>query len=101
MKQLLILLVAFIASCTNQQHVERQENKKAHDHENAIEAVSLNNGAKWKADEATKKNLAAMVQVVNDTTYGDDKNRQQLYASMQTKIDTLVDQCRMKGTVHE
>src|SRR5262245_11114166 len=101
MKQLIILLLVAIASCTNQQSAERQENNKAHDHQNSAETVPLNNGGKWKADEATKKNVAVMVQVVNDTTYAGAENKEQLYTSMQTKVDTLVDQCRMKGPEHE
>ena len=56
---------------------------------------------KWKADEATKKNVAAMMQIVADSTYTDAAKRVQLYTNLRARIDTLVQQCTMKGPEHD
>lgn len=99
MKQLLILLFAVMASCTNPQLGKQQENKESNKKDNAL-VVPLNKRAKWKADGSTKKNVVAMMQEVNDTIYADAKKREQLYESVQSGIDTLVKQCSMKGEEH-
>jgi len=100
MKKLLIFLIVAVAACTNQSNTEQQANKTAIEEESTA-AAPLNNGSKWKADEATKKNVAEMAQVVNDTIYADATKRMQLYATLQTKIDTLVKQCSMQGAEHD
>jgi len=101
MKQLLVLLLAAMASCTSQQTPKQPEDNGVHDKHTATETVPLNNGIKWKADEATKKNVAAMVQVVNDSILHTASKRQQLAASIQSQLDTLIKQCRMKGAEHD
>ena len=101
MKKLLILLTVAIAACTSHINTEQKGNENTNEQENTTTAIPLNNGSKWKADEATKKNAAAIVQVVNDVNYADAGKREQLYASVQTKIDTMVMQCRMQGAEHE
>lgn len=101
MKKLLILLTVAIAACTSQVKTEKKGNENPNEQENTITVIPLNNGNKWKADQATKKNVAAMVQVVNDGNYADTGKRRQLYANVQTKIDTLVIQCSMQGAEHE
>jgi hypothetical protein len=101
MKQLLIVLLVVIASCTSHQSAEQQANEEAKDDAHAAATVPLNSGTKWKADEATRKNVAAMVQVVEDSGYADATKRKQLYASLQSKTDTLIKQCRMQGAEHD
>lgn len=101
MNQLLIILLVLIVSCTNRQSGEQQENKISNDSEKVAETVPTNIGTRWKADEATKKNVTSMQQVVNDIAYADASKRSQLYANMKAKIDTLVKQCSMKGAEHD
>ncbi|MGN6165326.1 MAG: hypothetical protein ACTHOF_12370 [Flavisolibacter sp.] len=101
MKQLLIMVLAILVSCTSKQTAEQHENSAANDNEKKVVTVPSNNGAKWKADEATKKNVAAMVQVVSDSTYADAGKRKQLYTNLQTKVDTLVKECSMQGAEHD
>ena len=64
-------------------------------------SLQLNNGAKWKADEATRKNVAAIVNVINDSINVGLNNRAQLTKQLQIRIDTLVQQCKMKGPDHD
>lgn len=42
-----------------------------------------------------------MMQVVNDGTYQNAAKRKQFSAAVQTRIDSLVKQCTMKGAEHE
>ena len=100
MKQLLIMMLAAFVSCNSQQTAEQHENNTANDSENKVATIPLNSGAKWKVDEATKKNVAIMVQVVSDSTYADAGKRKQLYITLANKIDTLVKECSMKGAEH-
>lgn len=99
MKQLLVLLLAFITSCTSPSSNEQQQNNHANDDKAAT--VPLNNGAKWKADSTTKKNVAALVQIVNDNTYQDAGKRKALSVSLRNQLDTLIKQCGMKDAEHE
>ena len=101
MKQLLILLLAVMASCTSQESAKEQEDKKVDHNEETIATIPLNNGSKWKADEVTKKNVAAMVQLVNDSSFQDSAKRERFSASLQEQVDTLIKQCRMKGPEHD
>jgi hypothetical protein len=101
MKQLLVMMLATFLSCNSEQTAEQRGNKPVNDKEDKVATVPLNNSAKWKADEATKKNVIAMVQVVNDSTYADAGKRKQLYTSLKAKIDTLVKECSMKGAEHD
>ena len=100
MKKLSILLTVAIAACTSQEKTEHKGNNP-NEQEDTAAAVPLNNGSKWKADEATKENVAKIVLLVNDNTYADATKRSQLYAHLQTKIDTLVKQCNMQGAEHD
>ena len=101
MKQLLIVMLVALVSCTSKQAAEQVESKTVNDNKHTVTTVPLNNGAKWKADEATRKSVSAMMQIVTDTTYADPAKRQQLYTNLQAKIDKLVQECRMKGAEHD
>jgi hypothetical protein len=101
MKKLLVMMLATFLSCNSEQTAEQRGNKTVNDKEDKVAVVPLNNSAKWKADEATKKNVSAMVQVVNDSTYADAGKRKQLYTTLKATIDSLVKECSMKGAEHQ
>lgn len=98
-KILLLLTSLFFAACVNTSQ-EKAENKEEHQHETGSE-IQLNNGAKWKADSITKVNVAAISQVVNDSSYRNANNKVQFSNQVQAKLDTLVNQCKMTGPDHE
>lgn len=100
MKQLLVVMLVALVSCTSKQAAEQEKSKTVND-KHTVTTVPLNNGAKWQADEATRKSVSAMMQIVTDTTYADAAKRQQLYTNLQAKIDKLVQECRMKGAEHD
>jgi hypothetical protein len=101
MKYLLIIILAAMASCNNQQPTEKQETKTKTEIKDTSSNVSLINGIKWKADEATKKNVADIMQIVKDTSYTDASKRQLLYSNMKSGIDKLVAACTMEGAAHD
>jgi hypothetical protein len=63
--------------------------------------LQVNSGGKHRADEATRRNVAAMMQIVNDSNNLGKENRAKLTKQLQTRIDTLVQQCKMSGPVHD
>ncbi len=98
MNKLMVLIAFVFTACTGTMQ-EDNNSKEATQVENEKENVTtlqLNNGAKWKLDEATKKNVAALKQIVNDTT-----RKAELASALQSGLDTLVSQCKMKGPDHD
>lgn len=99
-KIIVILTSLFFFACTNISQ-EKTESSTQHQHPDSTSILQLNNGAKWKTDEATRKNVAAIAQVVNDSSYATGKNRAQFANQVQVKLDTLVQQCKMTGPDHD
>ena len=102
MNKLLILLIVISAACANQGNTGQEGKEIANEYEKAITTDQLlNNGKKWSADQATKKNVAEMVEVINDSRYADATQRKELYVVLQAKIDGLIKECRMRGPEHD
>ncbi len=100
MKKLSIILIVAITACTNSVKTDEQGNEKSSEQQHTA-ILELNNGRKWTADEATKNNVATMMLVVTDSNYADGAKRRELFDNIQSKIDTLINQCRMKGAEHD
>jgi hypothetical protein len=62
--------------------------------------LQLNNGVKWKTDEATRTNVAAMATLINNNS-SSEKNKEQFINQLQARVDTLVQQCKMTGPEHD
>ena len=90
-----------MTACNGLEKTDQHNNKNSSEQQHTATAIELNNGRKWKADEATKKNVAAMMHLMSDSSYADVAKRKELHANLQSKIDTLVGQCRMKGVEHD
>lgn len=101
MKKLMIILSVAVAACTGEVKTDKHGNETAKELQKTETILQLNDGRKWKADEATRRNVAAMVNVVNDRSYTIAANRGALVSNMQSNIDTLVKECRMKGPEHD
>jgi len=101
MKRILLFLtsLSFVA-CVNTTSREQKESKEEHEQSSAME-LTLNNGAKWKADSTTLVNVSAITQLVNDSNYRNEKNRIEFSARLQNRLDTLVSQCKMTGPDHD
>jgi hypothetical protein len=78
---------------------EQKQSKEEHEHD--APALQLNNGAKWKADSTTLVNVSSITQLVNDSNYRNEKNRIEFSGQLQSRLDTLVKQCKMTGPDHD
>ncbi len=71
-----------------------------HDHEAASE-LSLNNGAKWKADSSTNKNVSELYNLISDANLVMLEDYQKTAKTLQVAINKMVSDCRMQGADHE
>jgi uncharacterized protein YceK len=115
-KILLFFTVAILMSCgavnsdTQKENDEKTEAAKSEGQDemkeekedsDSTETLQLDNGKKWKADNTTRANVASLTQLVNDSTYRYKKNSKELHKGVQSRLDTLVKQCKMTGPAHE
>ena len=103
MEKLLIILSIIAISCSNP---EGQQETSGHEHHDMgkpehAPSMQLNNGAKWKTDEATRKNVKVLIEILNDSNNSHLNSRTELVQKMQAGIDSLVRQCRMSGPDHD
>jgi hypothetical protein len=104
MNKVLVAVSLFVIACSgNVSQREATHNGEGHNPTTAEApiALQLNNGAKWKTDETTRKNVASMVKVINDGSNTGKKDKAQLMRQLQSRIDTLVQECKMKGPDHD
>ncbi len=67
----------------------------------AVNGLTLNNGAKWQADASTNKNVSALSSIVSASqpvTLDDYKNTGK---TLQGGIDVMISECRMQGPDHD
>ena len=96
MNKLLLLLIVLIAACNSGvKSVDENENK------NESKNTEANIDKKWKADESTKKYVAAMGGVINDNSLATPTKRVELYDKLQIQVDSLIKYCTMKGPDHD
>lgn len=102
MNKILVILSLFILACSNNATRVEANNEREHEqHDTSATALQLNNGARWKTDEATRRNVAEMVKLINDSSNIGKENIAQLSQHLQTRIDSLVQECKMKGPDHD
>ena len=103
MKSVLILAFMGLAACHHNSSKEtlHQPSEMVNEQEPSTVEVPFNQGKKWRADSATRSNVAAMLQVLSDSSgaYGQDSKA--LYAALRRQIDKLVQQCTMQGPAHD
>jgi len=100
MKNVIVFFIAvlFMSCGTSQQQKEKEEK---HEHNSSVTALQLNNGVKWKADSTTHSNVSRLVQLVSDSNYKLEKNKELFSDQLQNRLDTLVKQCKMTGPDHD
>lgn len=67
------------------------------------EKLVLNNGAKWKVDQPTSNNVTHLLQIVkvaNAKTVKTLTDYHQVGTALQTGINKMIKECRMKGSDH-
>ncbi|MFK5854876.1 MAG: hypothetical protein QM503_02020 [Bacteroidota bacterium] len=95
----IIVALFFITSCCN--HEPKQEEKEALVHESEGNAVTTDNGEKWKANFATTKGIRNMTGLVNEVKK-DYKlsNYRELGANLQKEFQHIFQRCDMTGEAH-
>ncbi len=118
-----LLVIAAIASCTLMARTAHLGGKIRHtemnasnievvgDHQHQASAnptatvepvtIALINNQKWNADDATNSNVDRIVDVATDKRYEDVQMRDQFLTEMQSALDRLVKECKMKGADHD
>ncbi len=96
----------FLASCQsdhksgNTTEVETMEHH-SHQAEEGPTALTLNNGAKWKADASTNANVASLAHIINAVTPTTMEECRNAGNGVQESLNKLISECRMKGEDHE
>ena len=100
MNKIIVLMIFAFAACTSntKQDAVNETDSTATHHETQA-GLQLNNGAKWKTDEATKRNVGVLQSIANDRTSG--ANNATVANRLQSALDTLIKQCTMQGADHE
>lgn len=103
-KSLFILFFAAILfSCS--QSTNNTESQSNHDSSQAIGAgLTLNNGAKWKSDSITNHNLIRLKVTANMfkvEPFPSQSNYQILGNDLANDVDTMLQQCKMKGADYD
>jgi hypothetical protein len=96
-KIILAAIFLFFAGCTNStnsshEHKEISGEKPA----SAGDHLQLNNGKKWRLDETTRENIAA----VKSLMAGSLESQATLATNLQRQTDKLVSECKMEGPDH-
>ena len=97
------LLVACHLSENKENTLQTEQAKKTdtdHEHEAAAE-LSLNNGAKWKADSSTNENVKELYNVISDANPVMLEDYQKTGRAIQTVINKMIRECRMQGADHD
>ncbi len=107
----LLMMSAFLLACNSQQQESHEDHQKVQDSvpaaAQAQEPASdntglvLNNGAKWKADAATSKNVALLKGAISGATPQDQTGYLQAAEKLQEGLNKMVKECAMKGPDHE
>lgn len=107
MKKLLILLcISSLFACNDaaenkEESIQTTEDALPHE---KVATPALNNGAKWKSDESTNRNVAELEATVNKFNTTQPKLTADFINvanELQSGLDKMIKECRMEGPDHE
>ncbi len=109
MKKTSIFLLAiclFSGACGTQSTKENKEPENKIEnvpdgHEVASAGLALNNGAKWKADEATNRNVQLLKDIVTNSKRGTLEDYRLIAGKLQDRLNKMIEECTMSGPNHE
>lgn len=73
-------------------------------HEEHVDALTLNNGAKWQTDESTHTHTSKLIADIDafNAKANKDINTYQVFADdLQKELNSLIGDCKMQGPNHE
>jgi len=71
------------------------------EHAEKATELTLNHGAKWKADSTTVANIALLQNIVSNAKKENPENYLQTADALQEGLNKMVRECKMKGADHE
>jgi len=100
------LLVSCGVSNEHKHEMHEQETKEEHHQENNEAQLSLNNGAKWEADEPTYNGMKAMrLTMTNFSTVHSNATTVEEYQTLGNQLGKItkeiIAKCSMKGPDHD
>ena len=66
-----------------------------------LEEISLDNGQKWRADEATTSGIESMIELVEKNTPSTPEDYRKLGAALNDEKNLLIKRCTMEGPPHD
>lgn len=82
------------------EEVEETDSHEGHSHAEET-VISLNDGEKWIANEATHVGMAAMQDILKIDADTDEKNYTELAEKLSEQTTSIINQCDMKGPDHD
>ena len=102
----LLLLLGFLLACNT--GIEKDKNTAVRpiaenhaEHAPKASALSLNKGAKWKADSNTLVNIALLQDIASNAKKENLENYLQTANFLQEGLNKMLSECKMKGENHE
>ncbi|MBS1919253.1 MAG: hypothetical protein JST17_03265 [Bacteroidetes bacterium] len=106
-KELLIslLMTVWICACqtggSNNQQIADSQTIHQDSHEKPSAVLTLNNGAKWKADSTSFMHVEDLKSIAEKALKTDPVNFKDIASQLQESINRLINDCKMKGPDHE
>ncbi len=100
---IILLLSTVTFSCSspdNSQNKAEGGHTENVDHLGSV-GITLNQGMKWKADSVTIANVSALENVISGNKPQTIEQYHEMAARLQSGVDKMVAECRMKGDAHE
>ncbi len=83
------------------EHAQSATTEASHEHENtSSDEIALNNGAKWKADASTNKNVALLVATGNKFSSNSKRTLEDYHNfgnDINAGINKMISECKMTG----
>lgn len=102
----ILITTSLLMACNSQRdskgNMDSISSEEKHEsHEKIPGVLTLNKGAKWKADATTKVNVSLLQAIVSGTKKESIENYKQTAAQLQDGLNKMVNECKMKGPDHE
>ncbi len=101
-----IMAISLLIACQpavkkESKSVEPVSQTDTHNEHDSIAALTLNNGAKWKADSSTNINVSELYNVIAEANPVNLEDYHKTGKAFQMGLDKMISECRMQGADHE
>lgn len=99
----LFLIILVFTACTNKKMDKNKQTSDTvkHAHNEKPKEIELNNGQKWKVDEAMMEIIRKMESDIYSFSDSNKKDHNELGIKLQANIELLTSNCTMKGKAHD